>query len=136
MVMRSAGREQAEGARFGGGGGDLGHGDGFEGALEGGLHLGGLGKARGRIFGIGRGEGGGCVDGAEKHLFGAAAGGDEADAGFDQAHVSFGVGLAARGVEADLRAAAEGEAEGRGDDGARAEFDGCGHLLEAVDDGG
>ena len=69
-----------------------------------------------------------------KHFLGAAAGGDEADAGFDEAHVGFGVGLAARGVQADLRAAAEGEAEGRGDDRARAEFDGRGHLLEAVND--
>ena len=46
------------------------------------------------------------------------------------------MGLAARGVQADLRAAAESEAEGRGDHRPRAEFDGRGHLLEAADDGG
>ena len=43
------------------------------------------------------------------------------------------MGLAARGVETDFRAAAEGHAEGRDDDGARAELDGRGHLLEAAD---
>ncbi len=40
--------------------------------------------------------------------------------------------LAARGVEADFRAAAEGEAEGRDHDGPRAELDGRGHLLESA----
>ena len=93
-------------------------------------------KREGGSSGIGRCERGGCVEGAEEHFFGAAAGGDEADAGFDEAHVGLGVGLAARGVEADFRAAAEGEAEGRGDDGARTEFDGRSHLLEAANDAG
>ncbi len=130
------GREQAERARFGCGGGDFGHGDGFERALERGGQLGGLGEARRRIFGIGRRERGGSVEGAQQHFFGAAARGDQADAGFDEAHVGFSMGLAARGVQTDLRSAAEGEAEGRGDDGARAELDGRGHLLEVVDDAG
>ena len=93
-----------------------------------------MGEARRRSLRIGRSERGGGVEGAEQHFFGAAAGGDEADAGLDQAHVGFSVRLAARGVQANLRAAAEGEAEGRGDDGTRAEFDGRGHLLEVMDD--
>ena len=93
-------------------------------------------KREGGSRGIGRCERGGCVEGAEEHLFCAAAGGDESDAGFDEAHVGFSVRLAARGVQADFRAAAEGEAEGRGDDRARAEFDGRGHLLEVVNDAG
>ena len=95
-----------------------------------------MGEARGRVAGVGRGQGGGGIDGAQQHFFGAAAAGDEADAGFDEADVGFSVGLAARGVEADFRAAAEGHAEGRDDDGARAELDGRGHLLEAAYDGG
>ena len=111
-VMRSAGASRPESARFGGGGGDLGHGDGFEGALEGGLHFGGLGEAGRRVARIGRREGGGGIDGAQQHLLGAAAAGDQADAGLDQADVGFGIGLAARGVEADLGAAAQGHAEG------------------------
>ena len=124
-------RKQAEGAGLGGRRGDLGHGDGFERALEGRGELGGLSEARRRILGIGRRERGGRIEGAQQHFFRAAAGGNQADAGFDETHVGFRVGLAARGVQADLRAAAEGEAEGRGDDGPRTEFDGRGHLLEA-----
>jgi hypothetical protein len=46
------------------------------------------------------------------------------------------VGLAARGVQANLRASAEGEAEGRSHHRARTELDGRGHLLEAVNHAG
>ena len=87
----------------------------------------------GGAFGIGRRDGGGCIDGAQQHFLGPAAAGDEADAGFDQADVGFGVGLAARGVQAHLGAAAEGHAEGRDDDGTRTELDELGHLLEGAD---
>ena len=95
-----------------------------------------MGKARGRIAGIGRGQGGGGVHGAEQHFFGAASGRNEADAGLDQADVGFGVGLAADGMQANLRAAAEREAKRRNHHRARTELDGRGHLLEAVNDGG
>ena len=67
------------------------------------------------------------------HLFAAAAAGDQADTGFDEAHVELGVGLTGGGVERDLDAAAEAHAVGRDDDGARAELDGLGHVLEGAD---
>jgi len=44
------------------------------------------------------------------------------------------MGLTTRGVKANLRAAAEGQSEGRGDHRARAVLDGHGHLLEAMND--
>jgi hypothetical protein len=43
---------------------------------------------------------------------------------------SFCMGLAASGVQADFSASAESKPKGRSHDRARAEFDGCGHLLE------
>ena len=51
--------------------------------------------------------------GADDHFFCAAACGDQADAGFDQADVGFGGGLDARAVEADFAAAAQRESLGR-----------------------
>ena len=75
----------------------------------------------------------GGVHGAQNHFLAAAARGDDADSGFDQAHVQFGVGLAAGGVERDLRSPAEAEAKGRHHHRARAELDGRGHALESTD---
>ena len=71
----------------------------FEAIAESGGHLSRLGEARGRILWVGRCERGCGIDGAQQHLFRTAAGGDEADARFDEADVGFGVGLAARCVE-------------------------------------
>ncbi len=43
------------------------------------------------------------------------------------------MGLAGGGVEGDFDSAAEAHAIGRDDDGARAELDGLGHVLEGAD---
>ena len=61
----------------------------------------------------------GVFIGANDHLLRAAARGDQADAGFDQADVGLGGGLDARAVQADFAAAAERQALRRDDDGAR-----------------
>ncbi len=95
-----------------------------------------MGKPRRRIPWIGRRQGRGRIHGAQQHLFRSASGWDQPDARFDQADVGFRVGLAARGMQANLRAAAEREAKGRDHHRPRAELDGRGHLLEAMDDRG
>ena len=71
--------------------------------------------------------------GANRHLLGAAARGDQADARFDQAHVGFGRGLNARAVQADFAAAAEGQALRRDDDGLARVLEGQVGVLEAAD---
>ena len=70
---------------------------GSRGRAVAGLLLTGLGIAA-VAAGVGA-DGGAGFDGAEKHLFASTAAGDEADAGFDEAHVELGVGLAGGGVE-------------------------------------
>ncbi len=53
------------------------------------------------------------VDGAQRHLFAAAAAGQQANADLHQAAVQLGMRLARRGVQRDLASAAEGHAERR-----------------------
>ena len=76
---------------------------------------------------------GGGIDGVQRHLLAAAAGRQQPDAGLHQAHVELGVHLAAHGVQGDLRAAAEAEAERRRHHRTRAELDGRRHPLEGAD---
>ena len=58
----------------------------------------------------------GAIDRAQQHFLGAAAGGQQADADFDQAHVGFRRRADAVGVQADLAAAAQRQTGRRGDD--------------------
>ena len=71
----------------------------------------------------------------EQQLLAAPAAGDEAHGDFHEAHVELGRGLAARAVEGDFAAAAEGLGEGRDDNGLRRVLDGHVGLLEIVNGG-
>ncbi len=75
----------------------------------------------------------GLVNGADGHLFAAAAAGQQTDADFDQSGVEFGVRLTGVRVQRDFSAAAEGHAEGRDHDGLVRELDGLRHVLELAD---
>src|SRR5205807_6289843 len=68
--------------------------------------------------------------GVDEHFFCAAAAGDEADTGFDEADVSFSCGVNARGVEADFATAAESHTLRGGDDGLARVLDGEIDVLE------
>ena len=81
------GAQIAEQARIGGRGRDLGHPDQFEVALEGVEVFGRAGQA-GSGVAAGSGENAhGGIDRAENHFLGATTAGNNADSGFDQAHV-------------------------------------------------
>ncbi len=67
------------------------------------------------------------------HLFASAAAGDQADTGFDEAHVELGVRLTGGGVKGDLCSSAKAHAVRRDDDRAWAELDGLRHVLEGAD---
>ena len=114
--------QEPELAGFEGAGGDLGGADEFEGALHGGQQ-GGAELLAGLLH----------VGEAQQHFLGAAAAGDEAHADFDEAHVQFCTGDDVVGVQGEFRAAAEGQAEGRGDGGVGAEAQRGGDLLELFD---
>ena len=71
--------------------------------------------------------------GADDHLLGAAAGRDQADARFHQAHVGFGRGMNARAVQADFAAAAQRQALRRDDHGLARVLERQVGVLEAAD---
>ena len=74
----------------------------------------------------------GRLHGAQGHLLGAAAGGEQADADLDQPHVGLGVGQRRGGVHGELAAAAEGQPIGGGDDRHLGALQGQGGLLEGA----
>ena len=119
MVMRSPRAQEAERARLERAGARRRHGDELERALHRLERIGLL--VRRQLFGE-----------SEQQLLGSAAAGDEADAGLDEPHVQLGVRLHAVGVQRELAAAAEREAERRGDDGERRAPDRHHAVLEAV----
>ncbi len=111
MEIRSLGRRKPRLARLFGAGGNLGHGQRLEDGLEGVEQI-ELLAARGVFIR------------ANDHLFGAAAGRNQADAGFHQADVRFGRGMNARAMQANLAAAAERQS-------LRSDHDGRGACLMA-----
>ena len=72
------------------------------------------------------------IDRAKRHLFGASAARDETDSGLDQAHIKFGMGLAASSVKADFGASAEAHPIRRDDHRTRAELDRRRHSLKGT----
>ncbi len=107
------GAQIAEQTRIGGRGRDLGQAYQFEVALEGVEVFSRTSEAGGRIAaGSGKNASGG-IDGAQNHFLGATATRDDTDPGFHQSHVQLGMGLAAGGVQRDLRSSSQAETKRR-----------------------
>ena len=70
---------------------------------------------------------------ADDHFLGAATGGDQADAGLDQAQVGFGRGLNARTVQANFAAAAQRHSLRSDDDRLRRMLEREIRVLKAAD---
>ncbi len=98
--------QKAQIARFFSAGSHFGHGDGLEGGLERAEQV--------EVFATR-----GAFAGTNQHFFGAAAAGDQADAGLHQTDIRLRRGVDLRAVQDDFAAAAQRHALRRNDDGAR-----------------
>ena len=114
------GAQKPEAASLFSAGGNFGHGQRFENRFE-------------SVKEIERFEAGGMFIGADGHLLRAAAGGDEADARFHQAHIGFGRGMDARAMQADFAAAAQSQALRRDQHRLARVLEGQVGVLEAPD---
>ena len=115
--------EEAETTSLKGRGGNLGHGDGFKCLLHRLHHL-------DRFAAAFRTDGLRGIDGAQSHLLATAPAGEQADAGFDQAHVEFRMRPARRGVQRHFAASAKGHAKRCDNHRLGRELDELRHVLE------